>query len=226
MTESEWLESTNPDPMLGHMLEKGSDRKLRLFACNHWRLIWHLLHIDESPLQQIRNAVEVAERYADGQACFADLAPWRRLALGVAAGTGRSGVTRALETIRNQTWWLPEMPTTREKDWSAAERLVVRRAGEEQNKTIQEARLFLLREMFGNPFQSVSINPSWLSWNAGAVHKIAQVIFSERAFDNIPILADALEEAGCTDQAILDHCRSGGEHVRGCWVLDLLLGKQ
>jgi hypothetical protein len=57
------------------------------------------------------------------------------------------------------------------------------------------------------------------------VRKIVKAIYDERAFERMPILADALEDAGCDDQDILNHCRQSGEHVRGCWVLDLLLGK-
>jgi hypothetical protein len=58
------------------------------------------------------------------------------------------------------------------------------------------------------------------------VLKLSRAIYDDRAFDRLPVLADALEDAGCTDRTILAHCRSGGEHVRGCWVVDLLLGKQ
>jgi hypothetical protein len=65
----------------------------------------------------------------------------------------------------------------------------------------------------------------WLSWNDGIVPKLAQAIYDDRVFDRLPILADALEEAGCTNADILNHCRRPGEHVRGCWVVDLLLGK-
>ena len=82
------------------------------------------------------------------------------------------------------------------------------------------------RDVFGNPFLSVTINPAWLGWNDSTVQKIAQAIYDERAFDRLPILADALEEAGCTNADILGHCRQPGEHVRGCWVVDLLLGKE
>jgi hypothetical protein len=63
-------------------------------------------------------------------------------------------------------------------------------------------------------------------WNDGAVVKLAESIYTERAFDRLPILADALEDAGCTDAAVLDHCRGPGPHVRGCWVVDLVLGKE
>jgi hypothetical protein len=54
---------------------------------------------------------------------------------------------------------------------------------------------------------------------------MAQAIYNERGFDRLPILGDALEDAGCTDRDILDHCRGPGPHVRGCWAVDLLLGK-
>ena len=71
-----------------------------------------------------------------------------------------------------------------------------------------------------------ALNPDWLAWNDGTVPRITQAIYDERAFDRMPVLADALEDAGCTDRAILDHCRQPGPHVRGCWVVDLLLGKE
>jgi hypothetical protein len=84
----------------------------------------------------------------------------------------------------------------------------------------------LMRDVFGNPFRPVSLNPAWLAWDDGTIPKLAQAIYEERAFDRLPVLGDALEEAGCADADILSHCRAGGEHVRGCWVVDLLLGKQ
>jgi len=83
----------------------------------------------------------------------------------------------------------------------------------------------LLRCVF-NPFRPVVLDPAWLAWNGGAVRKMAQAIYEKRRFADLPILADALEEAGCTDAAILAHCRGGGEHVRGCWVVDLLTGRR
>jgi ATP-dependent Clp protease ATP-binding subunit ClpA len=68
-----------------------------------------------------------------------------------------------------------------------------------------------------------AIDPSWLSWNGGTVAKMARVIGKERRWQELTVLADALEEAGCTDAGILDHCRQPGEHARHCWVVDLLL---
>jgi hypothetical protein len=73
--------------------------------------------------------------------------------------------------------------------------------------------------------RSAPIHPSWLAWNDGTIRKMAQVIYDDSAFDRLPLLADALEDAGCDDADILSHCRTPGEHVRGCWVVDLLLGK-
>src|SRR5262249_35133680 len=83
----------------------------------------------------------------------------------------------------------------------------------------------VLRDLFGNPFRIVRFDPGWRTWNDGAIVGIARRIYDERAFADLPILADALEEAGCTEVDILAHCREPGVHVRGCWVLDWLLGR-
>jgi hypothetical protein len=94
------------------------------------------------------------------------------------------------------------------------------------------AQCGLLRDLFGNPFAVSPVEPTWLTWADGTVPKLARPIYEER---NLPggtldgarlaVLADALEEAGCTDPTILEHCRSG-EHVRGCWLVDALLRKK
>jgi len=91
------------------------------------------------------------------------------------------------------------------------------------------AQAFLLREIFGNPIRPVTINPVWLTQTVLA---LAQAAYDNRnlpagTLDNarLAVLADALEDAGCTNQDILNHCRQPGEHVRGCWVLDAILGK-
>jgi hypothetical protein len=84
----------------------------------------------------------------------------------------------------------------------------------------------LLRDFFGNPFRVVPFDSSRLRWRDGAVRKLAAAIYDARRFADLPVLADALEEAGCADAALLAHRRGPGEHVKGCWVVDLLLGKQ
>ncbi|HWG47752.1 MAG TPA: hypothetical protein VN688_33625 [Gemmataceae bacterium] len=81
-----------------------------------------------------------------------------------------------------------------------------------------------LADIFGNPFRPARIDHRFLGWNDGTIPKLAQVIYEGRAFDHLPILADALEEAGCSDLDILGHLRGPGPHVRGCWVVDLCLG--
>jgi hypothetical protein len=63
-------------------------------------------------------------------------------------------------------------------------------------------------------------------WRKPTVSSLAQAIYTEKNFDRMPMLADALEDAGCSNAAILTHCRQPGEHVRGCWVVDLLIGKE
>jgi hypothetical protein len=108
------------------------------------------------------------------------------------------------------------------------------RSGEGQGRRAKEisTQCDLLRDIFGNPFRRIHISPAWLSWNDGIVPRLAQAAYEDRilpagTLDNarLAVLADALEEAGCTDEQILTHLRSGGEHYRGCWVLDLLLRK-
>jgi hypothetical protein len=81
----------------------------------------------------------------------------------------------------------------------------------------------LLRDVVGNPFRRVALEPTWLTPNVTA---IAANIYEERAFDRLPILADALEEAGCINTDVLSHCRGVGPHMRGCWVVDLLTGRK
>jgi hypothetical protein len=71
-----------------------------------------------------------------------------------------------------------------------------------------------------------ALHPAWLAWNGGTVPRLAEAIYREEAFDRLPILADALEEAGCTDAGLLGHLRGPGPHVRGCFVLDLLTGRE
>jgi hypothetical protein len=97
----------------------------------------------------------------------------------------------------------------------------------------KKAQSLFLRDIFGPlPFFPPSPDPGWLSWHGSTIPKLARAIYDERALpsshlDNtrLAILADALEDAGCTDPDLLGHCRSPGPHVRGCWVVDLLLGK-
>jgi hypothetical protein len=114
-----------------------------------------------------------------------------------------------------------------------AERAVVRHAAraaadvERAYAGSRRDRMALFREVVGNPFRPApALDPAWLSWNGGTVPKLAEAIYDERAFDRLPVLADALEDASCADPDLLGHLRGPGPHVRGCWVVDLLLGKE
>ncbi len=93
-------------------------------------------------------------------------------------------------------------------------------AGNLSLEKVEQVRL--IRDIFSNPFRPIAADSAWLT---PAVIAIAAAIYAERAFDRLPVLADALEEAGCTNADVLLHCRQPGEHVRGCWVVDLMLGK-
>jgi hypothetical protein len=81
----------------------------------------------------------------------------------------------------------------------------------------------LLRDAFGSPFRRIKPNPAWLTADVLA---LARGIYDERAFDRMPILADALLDAGCREEQVLGHCRGPGPHIRGCWAVDLVLGKR
>jgi hypothetical protein len=230
MTEAEWDSCIEPQKMLEFVRQSGrsSDRKLRLFACGYWRLSLPHLYLDQADHQQVQQAVEVAERYADGLASAAELAPLRPLRLGVAAGTGRSAAERALPGVAERMGWLPERPTGRpDWDWTAGERFVFRQAEAERQRAVREFQLGLLRDVFGPlPFRKVRIHPSVRRWGDGTVVSVATAIYDERAFDRLPILADALEDAGCTNPDLLGHLRGPEPHARGCWPVDLLLGKE
>jgi hypothetical protein len=99
---------------------------------------------------------------------------------------------------------------------------VFRRACEAEELAIAN----LVREIFGNPFRPTTIDPAWLAWNDATIPRIARSVYEERAFDRLPILADALLDAGCEDEALIQHCREPGPHARGCWALDELLRRE
>jgi hypothetical protein len=84
----------------------------------------------------------------------------------------------------------------------------------------------LLRDIFGDRGNPLTANPAWLTWNSGTIPKLAEAIYHERAFDRLLILAYAIEEAGCDNEDMMNHCRQPGGHVRGCWAVDLLLRKE
>jgi hypothetical protein len=83
----------------------------------------------------------------------------------------------------------------------------------------------ILRELFGNPFKPVTVDRSWLRWNGGTVLTLAAEVYAEGGFDRLPLLADSLEDAGCSETSLLGHLRGPDAHARGCWSVDLLLAR-
>ena len=228
MTEGEWLSSIDPTPMLEFVLGKASDRKFRLFACACCRNVWSLI-VEE----RWRKAVEVAEEYAD-QACRSERLKKEWDAEGVTAvGHAIDGATatdarwgaewaarNAVQAVADFTLHILEPPNSGDIGAWARFRLERKQSSEYSERTIQTTRL---RDIFGNPFRPTTFDPSWRTLS---VVRLAQTIYDERTFDKMSELGDALERAGCRDEAILNHCRMPGEHVRGCCVVDLVLGKE
>jgi hypothetical protein len=214
MTEHEWLVATDPTPMLEFLRGRARERKLRLFACACCRRVWHLLPDDQS-----KKAVELAELFADSRpSSDALMAAWE---------TAVRQKRRAAEQVNRLTWTAVEAAArvVKASPRKAAFSVSLISAIHPKVQADDSHLAALLREVFGNPVRPARIDPASLTWNDRTVVKLAQSIYDDRAFDRLPILADALEEAGCTDADILTHCRQGGEHVRGCWVVDLLIGK-
>jgi hypothetical protein len=215
--ERNWQTCVQALSMLQFLHGKASERKLRLFACACGRKsrIWRKF--------SNRRAAEVAARFADGQATAAELAACRDGLLGCAcaeADAYTAAVRSALEAVD-----IAAMLGLQgiNMDWADAPYV------EKSNRQYAEEQAHqanLLRDIFGPlPFREVPVDPAWRSVNSGAVRDLAQKIYDDRDFAQLPILADALEDAGCSNVEILRHCREAGEHVRGCWVVDLVLEK-
>jgi hypothetical protein len=103
----------------------------------------------------------------------------------------------------------------------ASARAIIFCTGEWESEQKRQSHIF--RDIFGNPFRPIALDPRWLT---ASVVDLARAVYDERAFERMPILADALMDGGCDNDDIFNHCRGGGPHVRGCWVVDLLLGNE
>lgn len=227
MTEEEWLaEQKRPKEMLSRLLQLGrehraeaSERKLRLFVCGCCRLMW-------DPLDDIvlRPALAVAERFADNEAEPIELQKsFKKAVLLLNERMREPGARRASHATEIVTI---ACAANAKSAAFRATRFPVDLADRSMWGIEGEAIVrHLLRDIFGNPFRPVAVKREWVAWANRTVEAVARSIYEERAFDRMPILADALEEAGCVNAGVLLHCRGDGRHVRGCWVVDLLLGK-
>jgi hypothetical protein len=209
MTEAEWLACTDPTPMLNHLAGKVGERKARLLRVAAARLVW-----SEVTDPQLRAAVEVAERHADGLDTDEEL---RNQSLGLYMrysdrvprfrAAQFDPTSLALSCVNNSRIILSSIGGA---SWGLSVRY------------LRDRLPPAVRDIFGNPFRPVVADPAWLSSTAVG---LASAIYAERAFDRLPILADVLEDAGCANPDVLAHCRSHPDHARGCWVVDLILGK-
>jgi hypothetical protein len=237
MTEEEWFSVIDPQHLVEFVRGRVSDRKLRLFACACCRSIWHRL-----PDPRSRQAIETTERFIEAEATGEELTAAREAAevaqLDALQTRRRDAGEEAVVATASILEWKPThwpclgsvIYFSARSAGEFAELSASNKKGRQQNylrgcaeEYVNQCALF--RDLIGNPFSPFSTTSSLLDWNGAVVPRLAEAIYQDRAFDRLPILADALEEAGCTDAAMLDHCRQPGKHVRGCWIVDLLLGK-
>jgi hypothetical protein len=178
-------------------------------------------------------AIEAAENWADG---YLTLSKLHRHQL-----EAKSALNEYNPTPRQRPFWKADWGDAQHQALEAAFHVVcensasirtvayhMRMAYKAVNKShsaeakAEEIQVNLLRDIFGNHFRPITLSPSWLT---STVHALASGVYEEHAFDRMPILADALQDAGCDNDDVLTHCRQPGEHARGCWVVDLLTGR-
>jgi hypothetical protein len=215
MTEAEWLTSTDSQKMLESIQGTATERKMRLFliACAH--LVW-----DQFTDPVMRHAVEMAERYVEGLASIAE----QQEAHGEVYFFARNFSDKAKRMGLSLDVYMALVGLSLSCGFTvvALRKIITTHSWKYGAQLTGQSQPVLLRDIFANPFRPVTVAPTSLPQKTVS---LAQSIYDERVFDRLPILADALEEDGCDNSEILTHCRGPGPHVRGCWVLDLVLGK-
>jgi hypothetical protein len=208
MTPTPW-QTASANDLLQALQGRLSPRQMRLIACAYAR------GMPAAARASSAQALDVAERFADGKATAHQLAAARF------GGRFQPG---------HPAWavcWAPDSD-----DLLMLERALAWAAGYVGSRVIPYYRRLetgevdggRFREVAGHLLQPVTLDPGWLAWSDGTVGKLARAIYDGRDFAQMPILGDALEEAGCADARLLEHCRGNANHVRGCWLLDQLLG--
>jgi hypothetical protein len=227
--EAEWLSASDPGRLFQHLFHidaTPSERKYRLFACACCRRLWpHLGSL-------ARAVVEACEAVMDGEAAVFD--PFRVWSL-ESNLLSEVGEGPAADAARHVVWGFELSCSPRSPQEGAAEgtaRYAVEAAEQAEAGSGMAERVVqagLLRDLLGNPFRPSVLDPGL---RTEAVLSLAQAAYEGRllpsgvlAPDHLGVLSDALEEAGCADETLLAHMRSPGPHVRGCWALDLILGK-
>lgn len=218
MTEAEWLACSDPLRMLAFLSEAGkSVRKARLFLVACCARIEHLLS------EKGKRAVAAGERFADGLISEREMhAAWAAVGFPKAPPRGYAAGAARMASCS------PGYDGTDHGAASAANAAACEATGraEGDNASERAAQVAILRDIFGNPFRPPSSSPRSEPWDNNTVRRLAEAIYAERRFDELPILADALVDVGRDDEELIRHCRGEGPHVRGCWAVDLLLGKE
>jgi hypothetical protein len=234
MTEAEWLACDAPKPMLRslNMRRRGNNpalrpvwRGFRLFASACCRRVWDLLDAHS------RTRVQFIEEYAYVPSRKGLLQARRSPKQSPRASVPSDAEQRA-RIAASEAVAIKHFAATNAHSWAAQAIHCLKRPTDDFTEDEQELALQaeLLRDVFGNPFRVVSLDPGWLT---PTVLSLAQAASDERRLPSgeleparLMVLADSLEDAGCADNAILSHLRSPGPHVRGCWAIDLILAKQ
>jgi hypothetical protein len=225
VTEVEWLACDEPSSRVFALHGIGREhfkRKFLLFTCACFRR-GRDIHPDGL------RAVGILERHADGEVDFAAVVALRK-ELGRPGGPAWPLFTDGIG-VDNSTWREPFWQY--HASWQTASAIsaaaTARKPGRPSRAAIAEreqtrsALQLLVHDIFGNPFRPVAFGAEWRTSTAVA---IAKQMYESRDFTAMPILADALQDAGCDNDDVLNHCRGPGPHVRGCWVVDLVLGKE
>jgi hypothetical protein len=220
MTEAEWLACADPWPMLAVLPEQVSDRKVRLFAVFCCQGLRGLLE------PRSLSALAAAERYADGLCKEADLRAADSAALDALndnlSDQDRQAAAMAVCWTCDKNIRL-QCPSITGQTATVMARQHPPHLMEETERLAKLDRARALRDIVGNPFRRGPFYPWWRTADAVG---LARGIYEDRAFDRLPILADALTDAGCDNEGMLAHLRNDEPHVRGCWVVDRVLGKE
>jgi hypothetical protein len=250
MTAREWDTDQRPEQLLWAVQGRPSYRKLRLLACACCRRLWDVLASDAD-----RARVASTEQYADGLiseseylAAFPTDPDSRDYLPARPDVQAKYFLALALHTLgwpdaEQEKWDIDEITGEQfPEPWDPGEyaqnqirNLLARlalavnwgvRDGKvdlESRRREESAQAELIRDVLGNPFRPIAFSPEWRTDTAMA---LAQQMYESHEFSAMPILADALQDAGCNNDEILDHCRNTNQpHARGCWVNDLVLGR-
>jgi hypothetical protein len=229
MTNEQWLACTDPWPMLEFLRGRANDRKLRLFAVACCRRAWRLL---TDPRH--RGTVEAAERFADGLLSEAEFDATFQpvIALWVDLPDARKGAWEPSHYMTGATRHLDSGGGSPYAASYAARGLACLAGPEESPEWSAACRAEgavqseLVRDLFGDPSRPFQFEPDWLAGAGRLAVERARAIYRAGNFESLRLLAGVLEQAGCRDRAVLEHCRGAGPHARGCWVVDALLGRE